>query len=154
RDHCINGAGSHCLYLAAPNLGSATMIRPRMLIGAALLLDVLSCTGCKVGPDYRAPIADVPRAFGETKSPGEKEYSRLSPDKTVWIEWWTKFEDAQLNSLIDRALEANHELRIAAARVHQARAEEKMAESRLYPSISLGASALATRGSEAGFGVP
>ena len=123
---------------------------------APLLIVALSCSGCKVGPDYHAPASDVPRAFGEThaREGVAGQYSDTLSGLPVWIDWWTKFQDAQLDSLVARAVKANHELRIAAARVQQARAEERMAESRLYPSVSLGAGAFATHGSEAGFGVP
>jgi outer membrane protein, multidrug efflux system len=128
--------------------------RARSSIGASIALTVLWCAGCKVGPDYHAPTPDAPPAFGETDAVGSGHYSHVSPGQPAWIDWWTEFGDAELDSLIIRAVKANHELRIAAARVQQARAEEKMAESRLYPSLSLGAGAFATHGSEAGFGVP
>src|SRR5262245_37210661 len=123
-------------------------------IGASLALLGLWGAGCKVGPDYRTPDQEVPKAFGEASAAAPGQYSNISPNQPAWVEWWTKFGDDELNSLIERAVKANHELRIAAARVQQARAEEKMADSRLYPSISLGAGAFATHGSEAGFGVP
>jgi NodT family efflux transporter outer membrane factor (OMF) lipoprotein len=129
------------------------MMRTRANAVALFVIAALTCAGCKVGPNYHAPASDVPHAFGETAG-SAGQYSSVRPDQPAWIEWWTKFQDPQLDSLIARAVKANHELRIAAARVQQARAEEKMAESRLYPTVSLGAGAFATHGSEAGFGVP
>src|SRR5882724_13218212 len=130
------------------------MNRTRSKIWASIALTALWCAGCKVGPDYHAQAPDVPPAFGEANAGGSGQYSHISPDQPTWINWWTKFGDAELDSLIVRAVKANHELRIAAARVQQARAEEKMANSRLYPSLSLGAGAFATHGSKAGFGTP
>jgi len=115
----------------------------------------LCCSGCTVGPDYAPPTTETPDRFGEATPAGAAgQASRVSVGQPVWVEWWSKFEDKQLDSLVARALAANHELRIAVARVQEARAIEKMAESRQYPSIGVHAGAFATHGSEAGFGVP
>jgi multidrug efflux system outer membrane protein len=130
------------------------MSHARSIIGAFFTLAVLWCAGCKVGPDYHAPVSNAPPAFAEADAIGSSHYSHVSPGQPAWIDWWTTFGDAELDSLIVRAVKANHELRIAAARVQEARAEEKMADSRLYPSVSLSAGAFATHGSGAGFGTP
>jgi NodT family efflux transporter outer membrane factor (OMF) lipoprotein len=108
-----------------------------------------------VGPDYESPATETSANFGEVAPPGVPgQASRIDIGQPVWIDWWSKFEDPELDSLVARAVAANHELRIVAARVQEARAIERMAESRLYPSVGLSAAALATHGSEAGFGVP
>src|SRR5262249_52272414 len=46
--------------------------------------------------------------------------------------WWKQLKDAELDSLIDRAVKGNIDLRIAAARVAQARALEKAQRSTLF----------------------
>jgi NodT family efflux transporter outer membrane factor (OMF) lipoprotein len=51
--------------------------------------------------------------------------------------WWKGFNDPLLNTLIDRALAANHDLRIAASRVREANAMVTVTESALYPSLDL-----------------
>ena len=50
-------------------------------------------------------------------------------------EWWRGFRDPLLNELISQALAANHDLRIATARVREANAMVTVAESALYPSV-------------------
>lgn len=50
-------------------------------------------------------------------------------------EWWRGFRDPLLNDLINQALAANHDLRIATARVREASAIVTVAESALYPSV-------------------
>ena len=50
-------------------------------------------------------------------------------------EWWQGFHDPLLNELISQALAANHDLRIATARVREANAMVTVAESALYPSV-------------------
>lgn len=50
-------------------------------------------------------------------------------------EWWKGFGDPVLDDLIGQALAANHDLRIATARVREANAMVTVAESALYPSV-------------------
>jgi multidrug efflux pump len=50
-------------------------------------------------------------------------------------EWWRGFRDPLLNELITQALAANHDLRIATARVREANAMVTVAESALYPTV-------------------
>lgn len=52
-------------------------------------------------------------------------------------EWWKGFGDPVLNDLIGQALAANHDLRLAKARVREAKAMIVVAESTLYPSLDL-----------------
>ncbi|PPD51231.1 MAG: transporter [Methylobacter sp.] len=49
--------------------------------------------------------------------------------------WWQGFNDPLLNELIDQALTANHDLKIASARVREANAMITVAEAALYPSL-------------------
>jgi len=49
--------------------------------------------------------------------------------------WWQGFNDPLLNELIDKALAANHDLKIATARVREANAMVTVAEAALYPSL-------------------
>jgi NodT family efflux transporter outer membrane factor (OMF) lipoprotein len=54
---------------------------------------------------------------------------------TKHAQWWTSFNDPTLNSLIERAVESNYDLRIAAARVRQARASLAVVKADLWPSV-------------------
>lgn len=54
--------------------------------------------------------------------------------------WWSNFHDPLLNDLIAQALTANHDLKIAKARVREAAAIITVAESAFYPEIGLFAS--------------
>jgi len=58
-------------------------------------------------------------------------------------EWWTSFQDAELTQLVQRAIANNLDLKLAAARVEEARAVRGIEKSALYPS--LGASTSVTR---------
>ena len=81
----------------------------------ALLVCSAWMTGCTVGPDYRA--SNEP-AVELTQSPDTALYSSTR----VQQDWWRQFQDPQLDALIDQALARNHDLRIAQARLLEARA--------------------------------
>jgi NodT family efflux transporter outer membrane factor (OMF) lipoprotein len=60
----------------------------------------------------------------------------------VAVEWWKTFRDPELNSLIERAMKANLDLRVAEARLREARALRGIAAWGFLPSINAGASYL------------
>jgi NodT family efflux transporter outer membrane factor (OMF) lipoprotein len=92
-----------------------------------LFLVVLS--GCMVGPNYKAPVTKVPEAFAgaETPPPASENVSR----------WWTTLNDPVLDSLIERAAKRNPDLRIAQARVREARALRGIVNAHLYPRVDV-----------------
>jgi multidrug efflux system outer membrane protein len=95
------------------------------------------CTaGCTVGPDYHAPTAAAtsPAHWGEKLAGGEEAASAGLAD------WWSAFHDPELDSLIGRAVRSNLDLRIAQARVREARARYGIAASTLAPSADLSGS--------------
>jgi len=61
--------------------------------------------------------------------------------------WWTAWGDPALDRLVERALAANQDLRLAADRVRMARAMAAVAESALYPTIAAGGAAWVSGGS-------
>ena len=83
------------------------MVSARTPLAAAVAALLLSA--CAVGPDYRAPqtaTASFVRADPATVS-SERSEAR----------WWTLFGDAALSGLVEQALAANLDLRIALTRV-------------------------------------
>ena len=112
--------------------------------------------GCAVGPNYRRPTVETPSRYGDPAAtqPASTQVSAVEAGETPWVDWWAKLNDVELDSLVTRAVAANHELREATARVADARAATRVANSRLYPSIDIGAVMAGTRGSAAGFGFP
>ncbi len=111
------------------------------LIAAALL------AGCALGPDYKRPPVSPPNAFRSQATPGESVSLADAP-------WWEVFGDPALKSLIEDALAGNYNLRIAAARVQQARAQAMVAKSAFFPQIGYTASAVQTKGLSNITGVP
>ena len=105
---------------------------------SALLL-TLFVVGCvSVGPDYKKPTTETPASFKGTQLGQWKEGQPL--DHVPKGEWWTVFNDATLNSLEAKALQANQELKAAFAAMNQARATARVARSEFFPALDASAS--------------
>jgi multidrug efflux system outer membrane protein len=93
---------------------------PFMLSGALL-------AGCAVGPNYKRPQVDSPAIFRDDIAPTNNSFADLS--------WWQVYQDTILQGLIREAFTNNYDLRIAIARVGQARALAMQARSHFVPSV-------------------
>lgn len=100
---------------------------PWMVLGGLVL------GGCAVGPEHRVPPPPELDGF-------PAEASELLTTTPPESEWWRVLGDELLGRLVDEALVANHDLRIARANVAAARA--LLGEGRLnrYPIVTSGAS--------------
>jgi multidrug efflux system outer membrane protein len=94
--------------------------------GFVLLFVVLGCT---VGPNYQKPEGVVPETWGETDRVG------ITTGPLDVVRWWSLFGDQELDSLINRAVRSNKDLKLAEARVREARAQLKIAGSLAFPFI-------------------
>src|SRR5437660_485702 len=85
----------------------------------AVLLVVVGLTcGCAVGPNYKKPVVNTPPVYrGVTPEEAAKGEARSLADE----KWWEVFQDEQLKELVKTALQQNYDVRIAAARILQAR---------------------------------
>jgi len=93
---------------------------------------------CAVGPDYHRPAAEVPPTWQPTAPWHQAEPG----DTKLKGNWWEMFQDPDLNPLVEKALVGNQNLRVAAARLEQARDQLTMARSALFPAVELSSSAL------------
>jgi multidrug efflux system outer membrane protein len=104
--------------------------RPAILAAALLL------TGCTVGPDYQRPEIPVPPDFR-----GRAPDAPVSEKSIGDLGWWQIFQDEELQGLIRTALLENYDVRVAAARVLDARAQVTVTRSFQYPDVSASGSA-------------
>ena len=93
--------------------------------------------GCAVGPDYRRPAAEIAPAW----QPEAPWHEAAPGDTHLKGSWWQLFQDPALNPLVEQALQSNQNLRVAAARLEQARSQVTVAKSSFYPDVSLQAAA-------------
>ena len=108
--------------------------------GAAALAGVM-LGGCMVGPDYVRPSAPMTPAFKETDGWKVAEPSDHLPRGA----WWEIFGDPELNALQAQLDPANQNLRIAEARLREARAAIRFNRAALFPTLSASAGLSAAR---------
>ncbi len=92
--------------------------------------------GCSMTPVYERPAAPVPEAWPALQAATALGDSGRAPTLREWREY---FPDPRLQALIAAALEHNRDLRIALARVEEARAQAGIARAERFPQIDLAA---------------
>lgn len=111
---------------------------------------VLLLAGCAVGPDYRTPEVSAPAAWHSTMKGGLKS---VSPEAAQLARWWNGLDDPQLSRLIEQAVANNLDLKLAQARLSEARARRGVSAADRFPTLNARAGANRSRSSEEmGFG--
>ena len=111
------------------------MTRSLRIISSLVVAALLS--GCTIGPDYKRPPVARPETF---RGQATAEAASLAD-----VPWWEAFQDPILKGLIQDALGSNYDVRIAAARVQEARANLGVARSDYFPSLDYGGGASRAR---------
>ena len=106
-----------------------------LVTSSFLLAGIAAAAVPSVGPDYHRPDVASPVAWK----------TGAATETLPRGDWWKLFNDAALDELEARALDANQNLHAAAARVEQARAAAGIARSNYFPSIGARASVDRTR---------
>lgn len=92
--------------------------------------------GCTVGPNYHRPAVNVPTEFRGLP----EDQTRKADATSIGDEkWWNVFQDNELQGLLRTALQNNYDVRIAAARVAEARAQLGITRADQFPSLNGGA---------------
>lgn len=99
---------------------------PASAASAFALVAAAFLAACAVGPDYTAPEP----AAGEWAARPAAATSDPAP-----ADWWRLLDEPALEAYVARALERNHDLRIAEARLAEARAARGVARSVFWPQI-------------------
>lgn len=112
------------------------------------LLAGLLLSGCTVGPNYKRPTVAVPPAYRgiAPDASAQTESASLGDEK-----WWDVFQDEQLRSLVRTALQQNYDLRIAASRILEARAQLGITRADQFPTVSGGAAITDVRTAQSKF---
>lgn len=91
-----------------------------------LLFVLIASGGCSLAPDYKRPYQDLPQ-----------EWRKIDLGNTpLNVDWWTRFNDPVLTTLIDDALAYNQDLAESLARVDSAAAQVGVATAALFPSLT------------------
>lgn len=105
-----------------------------------LSLAVLAATvlaGCSLAPKYERPDAPIATSYPAEPAPPTGQLALVTAD-SGWREF---FPDQRLQALIGTALEQNRDLRIAALRIEEARAQYNIQSADLLPNVNAGAAA-------------
>jgi len=108
--------------------------------GALVALVALVFGGCMVGPAYVKPSAPSTDAYKEIDG-----WKMAQPsDHLPRGPWWDMFEDPELHALEEQVVAANQDLKVAEARLREARALVRFNRAALFPTIStsVGASSI------------
>jgi outer membrane protein, multidrug efflux system len=105
----------------------------RSAAGAAVLTFAALASGCAaLGSNYERPQMNPPAQYRGVQTPATAAESMAD------LPWWQVFEDPALHALIREGIANNLDLRIASARVLEARALAGIAKSYLYPEVNVG----------------
>ncbi|HET7833246.1 MAG TPA: efflux transporter outer membrane subunit [Gallionella sp.] len=86
-----------------------------MRANTAIVFGAVVLTACSVGPEYKRPALEVPDNYRfQQEAPAAQSVADLG--------WWELYQDKQLQQLLQAALEHNRDIKIAAARIGEARA--------------------------------
>jgi NodT family efflux transporter outer membrane factor (OMF) lipoprotein len=113
-------------------------MNPRIVVVVAAVL-----SACTVGPDYVPPAETAPATWlagADTRV-----------DAAGVAAFWTTFNDRELDALLQRAVAGNRDLRVALARLREARVRAAAAGSLRWPKVDVTASYSNSRLSENGF---
>lgn len=117
------------------------------------LLPVTFLAGCVAGPDYHVPRNAVAASEGAGQPFVSAQDSAFSaqplPDK-----WWQLYNDPRLNELVEQALAANADLRVADANLRNAAAVVREVEAGKKLSTTVSSDITLARASSTGYNLP
>jgi len=111
---------------------------PILRLGLAVIC-LATLAGCMVGPNYKRPETKVPEKWDGQKAVTPAQPSKTTPNPVALVDWWNAFNDPTLSSLVEMAIRSNLDLRLAEARIRQARAAQGVAGAPLWPEVDLNA---------------
>lgn len=118
---------------------------PRKILPALL---VATLAGCSLAPEYDRPVAPVATSFPYADAMSHDGRGEATTGYAADLGWREFFTDNRLRDLIGLSLDNNRDMRIAVARVEEARAQYGIADSDRLPTFGVGGNAQITRSPE------
>lgn len=101
------------------------------------LCALIAVAGCKVGPNYKTPTTAMAPAYSQDGQNGN--WMPASPaDAAVRSDWWTVYQDANLDELEKQCASSNQNIAAALHVYEQAHAIVQENRANLYPTVTLG----------------
>ena len=113
--------------------------------GVVAMAAALALAGCAVGPDYKRPGTTLPGDFSVVAPVDPNAASApISGD------WWKVYNDALLNDLVAAAITNNPNMRLAIARIDEARAALRESNAAFFPEVDYSGLGARSRSGAAG----
>ncbi|MFK4447392.1 NodT family efflux transporter outer membrane factor (OMF) lipoprotein [Caballeronia udeis] len=96
-------------------------------------------SACTMGPDFQRPALQTPAQWPEAPATTDVIRSVAVPEPVDPL-WWNSFGDPLLTELVTRAMDSNLDLKIAAARLAESRAQFGQAKADEAPTLNGNAS--------------
>src|SRR5258705_4342607 len=130
-------------------------------LALTLFIAVGFLSGCAVGPNYKRPSVNVPLTYrgpvvdenspaSSAQQPATQQPPSASTASLGNEKWWEVLQDKELQGLIRTALKNNYDLRIAATRVLQAKAQLGITRADQLPSLSVGGNITSQQSAKSG----
>jgi multidrug efflux system outer membrane protein len=103
-----------------------TTMRKSLILLVAMAMPI-ALSGCVTLPEMKQLKADLPASWQDGK-----------PQETVAADWWKAYNDPALDALMAEALAHNRDLKLAAARIEEVRANLGLADADRYPEVQVG----------------
>lgn len=111
-----------------------------------IIVGALVLYSCKSGQNYQGAEVEIPDQYRFTDSSYQQEFElinvdSLAIDSAININWFDIFDDSALDTLVQRALDNNQDLKIAAENIQQAQSTLVIQRSQMLPNIGYSAGA-------------
>lgn len=106
---------------------------PKTLTASLIMLSAFFFSACTVGPDYKRPPIQVPPKFKEAAKGWKVAQPKDEQDRG---NWWSFFNDSQLNKLIQQFNASNQTVAVAEANYRQALALVDEARASYFPTLT------------------
>ncbi|HEX3845955.1 MAG TPA: efflux transporter outer membrane subunit [Steroidobacteraceae bacterium] len=133
--------------------------RPRSAAALAFAMALLA--GCAVGPNYKEPAPPKSGFVPADKQPNETSSGAGGVDAQKFVagldipgQWWTLFQSAELNGLMEHALANSPTLEAAQAALRQANEQVAAERGSFFPSVTGSLASQRQKASGAAFGIP
>ncbi len=111
-------------------------------------------TGCTtVGPDFQRPAASTDGSYAMAGDPAASQVVTLASSSSAARQWWTSFNSAELNTLVEQALKGNPTLHQSDAVLARVGALERAQRGDSGPRAALSGETQRERINTAAFGI-
>ncbi len=110
--------------------GMNRALAPALLVGLTLL------TGCMVGPKYVKPVTPTYQAPDAYKEADPNWQPATPTDAAIRGDWWTLFQNPELNDLEAKVAIQNQDLKTYEARFREARAQIGINNASRFPTLT------------------